>query len=164
MDFWFRIFACAIFTMITMRAQSQQLKFQGTHPADTAVLSLMKKYSEVFEIANIKQRDAKRKTLVSEAYFYHGIDGNPISLEGLTTRQTKNGFEVLADSVFDETLYQYENSAILIFKEWKKGNDKGKSFESTRSVLIVMSRENGKWKILSDIIGQDPKKKSTSGK
>jgi hypothetical protein len=35
-------------------------------------------------------------------------------------RQTKNDFKILADSVYDEVLYQYETIPVLIFKEWQQ--------------------------------------------
>jgi hypothetical protein len=135
---------------------SQNLNSVGLSP-DSAVLRLINRYSEIFNIRDVAERDAKRKEIVSSSYFYHGIDGAPISLVGLTKRQTKNNFKVLADSVYDEVLYQYENTAILIFKEWQHLTDKGVEKESLNSVLIVMGKENGKWVVISDIIGMKPK-------
>lgn len=136
-----------------------QIKIEGTHAPDSAVLKLLDDYAKVFErYKNVAERDEKRKSLVSPAYFYHGMDGAPISLEGLTRRQTKNEFKLIADSVYDEVLYQYENTAIFIFKEWQHLVDKGVEKTNVNSVLIVMGKENGQWKILSDIIGQQPKR------
>lgn len=144
------------FVIISSNAIGQQIKHEGTLPADSAVLALMKHYSEVFNIRNVAERDAKRNGIVSPAYFYHGIDGAPISLSGLTKRQTNNSFKVFADSVYNEVLYQYENTAILIFKEWQHLTDKGVEKETLNSVLIVMGKENGHWVVLADIIGMKP--------
>jgi len=136
---------------------AQQIKMEGTHPPDSAVLKLLDDYAKIFEqYKNVAERDAKRKAILSPAYFYHGMDGAPISLEGLTKRQTKNEFKLIADSVYDEVLYQYENTAIFIFKEWQHLLDKGVEKTGVNSVLIVLGKENGQWKILSDIIGQKP--------
>lgn len=135
---------------------SQDLKFEGTFKPDSAVLKLITQYGEVFNFRDVVVRDAKRKELVSPAYFYHGVDGAPISLSGLTKRQTNNNFKVIADSVYDEVLYQYENTAILIFKEWQHLTDKGIEKESINSVLIVMGKENEKWVVIADIIGMKP--------
>ncbi len=143
--------------VFSIAGYSQTQKHEGTSTPDSAVLQLLKKYGEAFNIRDVAERDAKRKDLVSPAYFYHGIDGAPISLAGLTQRQTKNNFKVMADSVYDEVLYQYENTAILIFKEWQHLTDKGVDKESLNSVLIVMSKENGKWVVIADIIGMKPK-------
>jgi hypothetical protein len=140
-------------------AFTQIQKFEGTVKPDSAVLKLLTRYGDVFDFRDVAVRDAKRKELVSPAYFYHGMDGAPISLAGLTKRQTNNNFKVLADSVYDEVLYQYENTAILIFKEWQHLTDKGVEKESLNSVLIVMGKENGKWVVIADIIGMKPKAK-----
>ncbi len=137
-------------------AFTQVQKFEGTVKPDSAVLKLLTQYGEVFDFRDVAVRDAKRKELVSPAYFYHGMDGAPISLSGLTKRQTKNNFKVLADSVYDEVLYQYENTAILIFKEWQHLTDKGIEKESINSVLIVMGKEKEKWVVIADIIGMKP--------
>ncbi|MCE2995078.1 MAG: hypothetical protein ACK5RG_08370 [Cyclobacteriaceae bacterium] len=137
-------------------AFTQIQKLEGTVKPDSAVLKLLTRYGEVFDFRDVAVRDAKRKELVSPAYFYHGMDGAPISLAGLTKRQTKNNFKVLADSVYDEVLYQYENTAILIFKEWQHLTDKGVEKESINSVLIVMGKENGRWVVIADIIGMKP--------
>jgi hypothetical protein len=138
-------------------ALTQNLKFEGTVKPDSAVLKLITQYGEAFDTRDVAERDARRKSLVSPGYFYHGMDGAPISLSGLTKRQTKNNFKVLADSVYDEVLYQYENTAILIFKEWQHLTDKGVEKESVNSVLIVMGKENGRWVVIADIIGMKPK-------
>lgn len=142
--------------VISASVFAQKVKQEGTFPADSAVLTLLQHYSDVFNVRNVAERDAKRKELVSPAYFYHGIDGAPISLAGLTKRQTGNQFKVFADSVYDEVLYQYENTAILMFKEWQHLTDKGVEKETLNSVLIVMGKENGKWVVLTDIIGMKP--------
>lgn len=135
----------------------QELKFEGTGKPDSAVLKLLTQYAEIFDFRDVAVRDAKRKELVSPGYFYHGMDGAPIGLDGLTKRQTKNDFKVFADSVYDEVLYQYENTAVLMFKEWQHLTDKGVEKENINSVLILLGKENGTWKVLADIIGQKPK-------
>jgi hypothetical protein len=147
-----------LLAFIPSLAFTQIQKFEGTMKPDSAVLLLLKAYGEAFDgNQTVAERDAKRKSLVSPAYFYHGMDGAPIGLDGLTKRQTKNDFKVLADSVYDEVLYQYENMAVLIFKEWQHIQDKGVEKKSVNSVLILLARENGQWKVVADIIGQKPK-------
>lgn len=141
----------------SLQAQ-QTMRLEGTHAPVSAVLKLVDDYSRSFDgNATVTQRDAKRKQLVSQAYFYHGMDGASIGLEGLTKRQAKNQFKLIDDSVYDKVLYQYENTAILIFKEWQHLVDKGVEKKATNSVLIVMGKENSEWKVLTDIIGQKPK-------
>lgn len=153
-----------LLTALSGNVFSQDIKNEGTLPSDSAVLQLIRQYSEVFNIRDVAERDAKRKDIASPGYFYHGIDGAPISLSGLTKRQTNNNFKVFADSVYDEVLYQYENAAILIFKEWQHLTDKGVEKETLNSVLIVMGKENGKWVVLADIIGMKPQPPATAKK
>lgn len=148
-----------ILGFIPTLAFTQPRKLEGTLQPDSAVLNLVTQYSEAFDLKDVAIRDAKRKEFVSPGYFYHGVDGAPISLSGLSKRQTNNKFKVHADSVYDEVLYQYENTAILIFKEWQRLTDKGVEKESLNSVLIVMGKENGKWVVIADIIGMKPNAK-----
>lgn len=156
------IFIMTILLALPVFSFAQQIKFEGTHPPDTGVLKLLDDYATIFEkYKAVAERDAKRKAILSPSYFYHGMDGAPISLEGLTRRQTKNEFKLIADSVYDQVLYQYENTAIFIFKEWQHLVDKGVEKTGTNSVLIVVGKENGHWKILSDIIGQKPTSNSS---
>lgn len=137
---------------------AQEMKFEGTHPPNPAVLKLLEKEALIFDtVKNVKERDSLRRQILSPAFFYHGIDGLPISLDGLTKRQTKNEFQSLESKVIRETLYQYETTAILIVVEWQKVKDKGEVHDNTNSYLIVMGIENGEWKIQADIIGRSPK-------
>ena len=159
-----QFFTLSAACMLFINGYSQVQKHEGTLPPDSAVVQLLAKYSEAFNIRDVAERDAKRKEIVSSGYFYHGVDGAPISLAGLTKRQTKNNFKVMADSVYDEVLYQYENTAVLIFKEWQHLTDKGVEKESLNSVLIIMGKENGRWVVIADIIGMKPQPPTVSNK
>jgi hypothetical protein len=135
----------------------QDIKFAGTKAPDPGVLELLGKYEEASTgFKTVAERDAKRKPLLSAGYFYHGMDGKPIDSEGFTARQTKNDFKQTEVKRSDFVLYQYENTAILTYHQWAKGSDKGKASEGYSSFLLVMGKENGVWKVLSDIIGQEP--------
>lgn len=140
------------------KVEAQEMKFAGTHTPNKDVLRLLEKESEIFDkVRDVNKRDSLRHQITSEGFFYHGIDGKPISLDGLTKRQTNNEFQFLESEVISETLYQYENTAILVFIEWQKVKDKGEIHENFNSVLIVMGIENGEWKIQADILGRRPK-------
>lgn len=150
------------FTFFCNSSTAQNIKFAGTHPPDTAVLNLLSRYEQAARnFKTVAERDAKRKPLLSNGYFYHGLDGAPVSLDSLTRRQTKNNFSPASDSLFSFTLFQYENTAVFSYKVYGKGMDKGKPFENTNSSLILMSKESGSWKIIADILGQDPKQLKT---
>lgn len=147
------VFLCGVFCSMS----AQEMKYAGTHPPNPDVLKLMERDAEIFDkYREVFVRDSLRKEIISPAYFYHGIDGKPIDIEGLTKRQTKNQFQLLEEEVLSETLYQYENSAILVYIVKLKVKDKGEIHDRLRSSLIVFSKENGEWKIMSDIVGQDP--------
>lgn len=137
---------------------AQEMKFAGTHPPNKEVMRLLERESEIFDnVRDVKKRDSLRQQITSKGFFYHGIDGKPINLDGLTKRQTKNEFQFLESKVLSETLYQYETTAILVFMEWQKVRDKGEIHENYNSVLIVMGLENGEWRIQADIHGRNPK-------
>lgn len=152
------IFVLALlFYVCSTMLSAQEMKYAGTHPLNPEVLKLMERDAEIFDkYREVSVRDSLRKEIISPAYFYHGIDGKPIDIEGLTKRQTKNQFQLLDEEVLSETLYQYENSAILVYTVKLKLKDKGEIHDRLRSSLIVFSKENGAWKIISDIVGQDP--------
>ena len=45
-----------------------------------------------------------------------------------------------------------------MFKEWQHLTDKGVEKENINSVLILLGKENGAWKVLADIIGKNQKR------
>ena len=140
------------------KVEAQEMKFAGTHPPNKDVLRLLEREGEIFDkVRDVKKRDSLRQQITSKGFFYHGLDGRPISLDGLTKRQTKNEFQFLKSEVISETLYQYETTAILVVMELQKVKDKGEIHETNNSVLIVMGIENGEWKIQADIVGRSPK-------
>jgi hypothetical protein len=147
----------ALLLVTALGIHGQDIKFAGTKPPDPGVLELLGKYEEASTgFKTVAERDAKRKPLLSAGYFYHGMDGKPIDSEGFTARQTKNDFKQTEVKRYDFFLYQYENTAILTYHQWAKGSDKGKAGEGYSSFLLLMGKENGVWKVLSDIIGQEP--------
>ena len=146
-----------LITIFSLSIYSQKMKYAGTHSQNPELLKLMEKDAEIFDkYREVSVRDSLRKEIISPSYFYHGIDGKPIDINGLTKRQIKNQFQLIEEEVLSETLYQYENSAILVYTVKLKIKDKGKIHNRYRSNLMVFSKENGEWKIISDIVGQDP--------
>ena len=146
-----------LITIFSLSIYSQEMKYAGTHSPNPEVLKLTEKDAEIFDkYREVSVRDSLRKEIISPSYFYHGIDGKPIDINGLNKRQIKNQFQLLEEEVLSETLYQYENSAILVYTVKLKIKDKGEIHDRYRSNLMVFSKENGEWKIISDIVGQDP--------
>ncbi len=58
--------------------------------------------------------------------------------------------------MYDARLFQYKSTAIVTYKTYGKGTDKGKIWEGYSSGICVMSKEKDGWKVVSDIIGYDP--------
>jgi hypothetical protein len=56
----------------------------------------------------------------------------------------------------DATLFQYENTAVLTYKDRSRGWDKGKPFQGYGSNAIVMTRTAQGWRVVADIVGADP--------
>jgi hypothetical protein len=156
MNFRFLIFSIFMLVFVsTMRAQD--MKFAGTHKPKKEVLELIAKYQAASTNWKTPQeRDDKRKALVSPGYFYHGWDGRPIGFGGLTVRQTNNSLKVDSLEISDITLFQYENSAIVTYISKSKGVNQGKQFESYASQLLIIGKEDGAWKVMADVIGQEP--------
>lgn len=146
-----------ILVFFTSLSVAQGFKFAGTHPPDTSVLSLLVKYRDIgTNWTSVEERDRKRKDFVSTAYFYHGLDGTPVALDSLTKRQTKNELKFEVNKIFDIVIHQYENTALVTYKSYSKGMDKGKPFEGFSFSLVVIGKEGGRWKVISDIIGNKP--------
>ena len=77
--------------IFSVASYSQEMKFEGTHPPNPEVLKLLEREGAIMDsVTNVKERDSLRKEIISDGWFYHGIDGLPINIDGLTKRQTKN--------------------------------------------------------------------------
>jgi hypothetical protein len=151
----------ASFLVTAAHAQSEDggVTFGGTHPPDPGVIALLEAYSAAsMKISDgVMARSRALQPLQSEAYMYHGWDGAPIGKAGLDARQTENGLRIDSTEIFNGHLYQYENTAIATYAVRQSGEDRGKPFEGlVGSALIVMGKENGEWKVLSDVVGQEP--------
>jgi hypothetical protein len=150
--------ACSALIVIGQTTSPEVImEFRGTHPPDSSVLRLMEAEARIFEEhREVAVRDSLRRELLSPGWFYHGMDGMPIDLDGLTARQTRNGFKLIGTKGLREVLYQYESTAILMLHEESTVQDKGETHMARRSTLLVMSKEDGRWVFVADIIGKDP--------
>lgn len=138
-------------------AQQRDMKFDGSMPPQKEVLELMEQYVKAgTEWKTIQERDEKRQALVAKGYFYHGQDGIPIGFDGMNKRQIKNELKIDHTEYYDLILYQFENTAMVTYKSFGSGMDKGKPFESYESGILTMGKEGGTWKVLADIIGKQP--------
>ena len=140
-----------------LSVSAQDIKYAGTKKPEPAVLKLVRDYERAMtEYKTVADRDVNRQRYLSRSYFYQGTDGIPIDSAGLTARQTRNTFKLLEIKRYNYVLYQYETTAILAYHTYEKGMDKGETYEGRGSFVTVMSKENGVWKVMADIIGADP--------
>jgi hypothetical protein len=138
---------------------SPDIIFGGTHPPSPEVMALLQQYAAASqEIADgVMARSEAMAPLQSEGYFYHGMDGAPIGKSALNQRQLSNGLVIERSEILNGHLYQYEDTAIAAYHTRQSGEDRGRRFENLMtSNLIVMGKVDGEWKVLADIIGEEP--------
>lgn len=152
-----RWIAVALLLPMSVSGQDFDISHAGSHPADPQVVELVKTYTpHLIGWSTVADRDEKRRPMVVPGYFYHDMDGNYIEFDGLTKRHARNDLRIIERKFFDVVLHQYENTAILTYKAWTRGTDKGKPFEGYGSAALVMSRTPDGWRVVADIVGQEP--------
>lgn len=68
------ILISSILILLSTFSFAQDIKFAGTRPPDTAVLNLFGPYEKAStNFKTVAERDARRKPLLSEGYFYHVV-------------------------------------------------------------------------------------------
>lgn len=138
-------------------AQGFDIRFAGSHPPAPEVLELVGRYAPaLMGWTSVAERDSLRRPMVVPGYFYHDMDGSFIGFDGLTERHTRNDLRIHERTFYDVVLHQYENSAILTYKSWERGSDKGHLFEGYGSAAMVMTRTGEGWRVVADIVGQEP--------
>ena len=147
----------ALLVPTSVLAQDLEIKVAGARAAEPEVLALVRSYTPCFVgWTSIEERDQKRRPMVAPNYFYHGQDGNDIGFDGLTERHKRNDLRLSYRRLDDVILYQYENTAILTYKDLSRGTDKGHAFEGYGSGAIIMTRTADGWRVAADIMGPDP--------
>lgn len=138
-------------------AQESDVGYAGSQPPDPAAVELATRYGAVMaDWSTVEERDRLRAEMLADGYFYQGVDGTPIGLEGKTARQTRNEFQVDERSIYDIVFHQYGNTALLTYKIQQRGKDKGEPFESHSSAVTVLTRTPEGWRVAADIIGSEP--------
>ena len=152
-----RWFLGALLISASVGAQEFEIKSDGSLPPDPEVLILVRKYTPLLmSWTSPADRDEKRRPMVVPEYFYQGTDGSAIGYDGLTARHTRNDLRILDRTFSDAILFQYENTAVLTYKDRSRGWDKGKAFQGYGSNAIVMTRTAQGWRVVADIVGADP--------
>jgi hypothetical protein len=149
-----------LLTLLVSKAvlsQSFDVKSGGQRPPEPEVLALIQSYTQhLMGWTTIADRDRQRRPLVAPDYFYHDLNGSDIGFDGLTERHKRNDLRISEGRIYDAILYQHDHSAILTYKSWTRGMDKGRPFEGYGSAALVMTKTTQGWRVAADIMGQDP--------
>ncbi len=105
---------------------------------------------------DVQERDRRRSVLVDRSYFYHGTDGNPIDFTGLAQRQVGNRLVTAERRILNKRIHRAGNTALVTFHASEAGEDKGRPFRGTGSWVTVFTRTPDGWRVMADIVGQDP--------
>ncbi len=138
-------------------AQDFDIQFAGSHPPDSSVVELVRRYAPtLMGWSTPAARDSVRRPMVVPGYFYHDMDGLPVGFDELTARHTRNDLRIHERWFYDVVLHQYEHTAVLTLKAWSRGSDKGHPFEGYGSAAMVLTRTAEGWRVVADIMGQEP--------
>lgn len=159
-----RLSLLALLLPALLSAQDPGVRYAGSRAPDSTVIELAMRYGSIMSRPLTPAiRDSLRAGLVTDGYFYQGLDGTPIGLEGLTARQTRNEFQLQERSFQDVVLHQHENTALVTYKLHSRGEDRGEPFDDFRSGALVLTRTADGWRVAADILGQDPPHPAESG-
>ncbi|MDP4574794.1 hypothetical protein Q9K02_06525 [Qipengyuania sp. G39] len=157
------VFATVSMSLVSVATSAQEasppgIEYGGSHPPDPEAIAVALEYAAADSgYSSVEERDERRSRLVSPAYFYHGLDGHPVSFDGLTERQTANGLEdASVNETFGVVFHQYENTALVTYKTWNVRMDMGRERALLGSGLMVLSRTEDGWKVVSDFLGREP--------
>lgn len=146
----------ALLSAQSVAAQAPEIRFGGSHPPDSAAIATAIAYGQASTFDSVDERARRTAPLQAEGYFYHGYDGSPIGAEGARERQNRNGLRIDSEERYDVAFYQYENTAIATYKTHQTGEDMGEPFDLYGSGLMVLTRTPEGWRVVSNIIGQNP--------
>jgi hypothetical protein len=122
--------------------------------------AIMKVFNEYLKAMQADQTecDQVRERLLTEDYFYMGVDGLPAGKKFVMQRQKRNGLRFNSLKMNDLAIRLYENTAILTMRSAGSGVDKGQAWGGDgkeNGHTTVMVKQKGVWRIVADIVGQD---------
>lgn len=138
--------------------ESPSIKYEGSHPPDPKAVAVAMKYVDIGRGSlSLEERSDRRAGLISPGYFYHGLDGHPISFDEFLAREMENGEKyVRPDEKFDVVFHQFKNTALISYKSWSSRGDGENERAALGSGLIVLSRSEDGWQVVSDFLGAAP--------
>ena len=131
--------------------------------SDTEKKAIMKVFEDYLIAMQAEQteRDRVRERLLTEEYFYMGLDGLPAGKSHVMARQKRNGLRINSMKMTDIVIRMYGNTAILTMRSVGEGVDMGKAWggDGTQNGhTTVMVKQKGKWLVAADIVGVDVEK------
>ena len=127
-------------------------------PSEAEKKAIMRVFDEYLKAMQSDQpeRDRVRETLLTEDYFYMGMDGLPAGKSHVMQRQKRNGLRITSMKMTDIVIRVYGNAAILTMRSAGAGVDMGKPWGGDgkrNGHTTVMIKEKGKWLVAADVVG-----------
>ena len=121
------------------------------------ILRVYNEYLEAMQ-ADQKERDRVRGRLLTDDYFYMGVDGLPADKRLVMERQKRNELKINSLVMTDVKILIYKDTAILTMRSTGAGVDKGAAWGGdgvANGHTTVMVKQKGAWRVAADIVGRD---------
>ncbi len=120
-----------------------------------AVLKVFNEYVKAMQ-AEQPERDRVRERLLTDDYFYMGMDGLPAGKSYVMQRQLRNGLRITEMKMSDIVIRLYDKTAILTMRSAGAGIDMGNPWGgdgNENGHTTVMVKQKGVWRVAADVIG-----------
>lgn len=121
------------------------------------ILKIFNEYIEAMQMAQ-PERDKARARLLTEDYFYMGVDGLPAGKKFVMERQKRNGLKINSLKMTDIKIRVSGKTAILTMRSTGAGVDFGQAWGGDgveNGHTTVMIKQKGVWRVAADIVGRD---------
>ena len=125
-----------------------------------AIMKVFNEYLKAMQ-ADQTERDRVREQLLTDDYFYMGVDGLPAGKKFVMERQKRNGLRIKSLKMTDIEIRLYENTAILTMRSTGAGVDMGQAWDGDgkeNGHTTIMIKQKGVWRIAADIVGREVEK------
>ena len=125
-----------------------------------AIMKVFNEYLKAMQ-ADQTERDRAREQLLTDDYFYMGVDGLPAGKKFVMERQKRNGLRIKSLKMTDIEIRLYENTAILTMRSTGAGVDMGQAWGGDgkeNGHTTIMIKQKGVWRIAADIVGREVEK------
>lgn len=145
------------FYLLTFLAFGQTVAKNVEESEKQMILKVLDEYQKAMQQSQ-PERDKVRERLLTEDYFYMGVDGLPAAKKFVMERQKRNGLRLSSVKMEEVNVRLYENTAIITMRMESAGVDKGNQFGgSPNGMTIVLVKQKGVWLVAADIVGREIK-------